>query len=169
MRTLIVIPTYNESENIKPLVKEIFFLGVSGLEVLIIDDSSTDGTGQLAEELTSILPVKVIHRPGKQGLGTAYLLGFAYAIEHGFEVVFEMDADFSHNPSDIPKLLAGIAQGYDLVLGSRRVNGGKIVGWSWHRHLASWGANTLSCLCLRLKTKDVTAGFRAYLVSALKK
>lgn len=167
MKILVVIPTYNERENIKLLVKEIFSLAIAGLEVLIIDDNSIDGTGQLADELSKAFPVQVIHRSSKQGLGTAYLTGFAYAIEHNFAIVFEMDADFSHQPQEIPNFLREITDGYDLVIGSRRVSGGKVVGWSAWRHFCSHGASLLSRLCLGLETKDVTSGFRAYKLRAL--
>ena len=167
MKVLVIVPTYNERKNLAELVAKIFSLGLAGLEVLVIDDNSPDGTGQLAEQLKGKHPLTVIHRSKKEGLGSAYLAGFALALKHNFAAVLEMDADFSHDPADLPRLLNALTQGYDLVIGSRRTAGGKIIGWSVYRHLFSWGANWFSRLCLGLQTKDVTAGFRAFQTPAL--
>ncbi len=158
----ICIPTYNESENIKKLIKAIFGLGIENLKVVIIDDNSPDGTGKIAEKLAQRFPIKVIQRPGKLGLGSAYITGFQYALQKGADLILEMDADFSHNPQDIPRFLAEIKKGYDVVLGSRKIKGGEIKNWNWWRYAASDGAMWFSRLVLGLKTRDVTTGFRCY-------
>lgn len=163
----IIIPTYNEKENLPELLAAIFDLPL-GLTVLVVDDNSPDGTGDLAKKLMSKYErLYVINRAGKLGLGSAYREGFAYALKHGAEVVGEMDADFSHAPQDIPRLLETIKRGAEVVIGSRRVRGGEVVGWSWWRYLASWGAMSVARLVLGLKIKDVTAGFRFYTKVAL--
>ncbi len=165
----VVIPTYNEAENIGGLVADLLALPLQ-LQVLIVDDASTDDTAKLVDELTQRYKnLHVLHRGGKFGLGSAYRDGFAYALNTGASVVGEMDADFSHNPNDVPRLFAAITAGADVVIGSRRVAGGSIVGWGPWRHLASWGAMTVSRLTLGLKTKDVTAGFRLYTTAALRR
>src|SRR5262245_5412818 len=136
MKTLIIIPTYNEVDNLRPLLKEIF-AQVPESDILIIDDNSTDGTGKLANEIhTDKSQVHVIHRPGKLGLGTAYVTGFKYALAHGYDAVFEMDADFSHDPRYLPAFLQAIEQA-DLVIGSRYVPGGNTPDWSPLRRLIS--------------------------------
>ncbi len=169
MQKYIIIPTYNEKDNLPRLIKKIFSLRLADLKVMVVDDNSPDGTGQIADELSRNYPVKVIHRKGKLGLGTAYLAGFKAAIELGAEIVLEMDADFSHDPQDIPRLIKPIEQAdYDVVIGSRRVSGGNVKGWSWWRNLQSQAAMLFARLILNLKTKDITAGFRAYRVSKLK-
>jgi glycosyltransferase involved in cell wall biosynthesis len=161
MKTLVVIPTYNERENLAGLVEHILALPVS-VDVLVVDDNSPDGTGQLADQLAADRPnrVFVLHRPSKNGLGTAYFDGFQWGLKHRYDALCEMDADGSHDPADLPDLIGAVEDGADLAIGSRRVRGGRIVGWNAWRHLMSWGANTISRLLLRLKTKDVTAGFR---------
>lgn len=166
----LIIPTYNESDNLPDLLARLFKLDIP-LSVLIVDDNSPDGTGELADEMAKYYKGKlfVLHRPAKLGLGSAYRQGFAYSIGRGAEVVGEMDADLSHLPEDLPKLWDKIQEGAGVAIGSRRVRGGKIVGWGWQRHLSSWGANTFSRLFLGLKTKDVTAGFRLYQVKTLEK
>lgn len=166
----VVIPTYNEQANLAELAARLMSLKLP-LALLVVDDASPDGTGQLADELSRryLGQFHVIHRAGKLGLGSAYRAGFAYAIEHGASVVGEMDADLSHNPQDLPRLWAVLEAGSEVVLGSRRVKGGKIEGWGPLRHLMSWGATTLSRLVLGLKTRDVTAGFRLYRITALDK
>lgn len=163
----IIVPTYNEVENIGGLVAGLFALSLP-LQVLIVDDASTDGTAKLVDGLAGRNPnLHVLHRAAKLGLGSAYRDGFAYALQHGAEVVGEMDADLSHAPEDVPRLYAALAAGAQVVIGSRRMPGGKIVGWGPWRHLASWGAMAVSRLTLGLKTKDVTAGFRLYTKDAL--
>lgn len=156
----VVVPTYNERENLPQLVRGLLELP---LEVLVVDDASPDGTGQLADTMAKVNPrLHVLHRAGKLGLGSAYREGFAYAMASGASLVGEMDADNSHSPGDISRLVAVIESGADIAIGSRRVPGGAVIGWGPWRHLMSWGAMTVSRLALGLKTKDVTAGFRLY-------
>jgi dolichol-phosphate mannosyltransferase len=168
MKTLVIIPTYNESETLPGLVATLLELGIPDLFVLVVDDNSPDRTGDLADRLAQQHPnrISVIHRPGKQGLGRAYIEGFAWGRERGFEVLCQMDADFSHDPHDLPRLLLEVETDADLAIGSRRVRGGRIIGWGVHRHLMSWGASVVSRLLLGLGTRDVTAGFRAYRAGA---
>lgn len=164
MRTLVIIPTYNERENIESIVAGILALSLKDVRVLIVDDASPDGTGRLADNLAMNHPdvVSVLHRPAKSGLGSAYLDGFRIAMKNGFDAACEMDADGSHDPSVLPLLIGAVEKGADLAIGSRRVRGGGIVGWGPHRHLMSWGAMAFSRLLLGLKTADITAGFRCY-------
>ncbi len=166
----IIIPTYNEKENLPFLVASISqTMANYDYHVLVVDDNSPDGTGQVAEELKKNYPVEVLHRSGKLGLGSAYLAGFKIALQKGADLIFEMDADFSHNPKDLPRLISAINDGVDLAIGSRRVKGGKIIGWNWWRHFCSGAAMFFSRLILGLKTKDVTAGFRCYRRQVLEK
>jgi dolichol-phosphate mannosyltransferase len=160
MKTLVVIPTYNERENVGRIVPEV--LRAADVSVLVVDDASPDGTGALADELVAANPgrVFVLHRQGKLGLGSAYLEGFRFGIDRGFEAVCEMDADGSHDPAILPALVAAAAGG--VAIGSRRVPGGKVVGWGPHRHMMSWGAMSLSRWALGLATRDVTSGYRCY-------
>ncbi|BAZ50092.1 dolichol-phosphate mannosyltransferase [Nostoc sp. NIES-4103] len=161
MHTAIIIPTYNECENVPLLVEHFKSLDLN-LTLLIVDDNSPDGTGAIADELSHIYPwIHVIHRSGKLGLGTAYLAGFQYAMKQGAQLICTMDADFSHDPSYIPHLLAKSNQ-YDIVIGSRYVPGGGTKNWPWPRILLSWGANTFARFMLNLKSHDCTAGFRCY-------
>ena len=169
MRTYIIIPTYNEKENIQELVKEIDNLNIEDLSILVVDDNSPDKTGEIADRLKDNYPVEVLHRQGKQGLGSAYRAGFKYCLENNAEYIFEMDADFSHKPKDIPRMLQAAQGGADLVIGSRKIKGGSIVGWNAWRHFCSDGAMFASRLILGLKTKDVTAGFRCFKAETLKK
>lgn len=164
MRTLVVIPTYNERENIETLVVTMLEATSADVAMLIVDDASPDGTGELANVLSGQHPdrVFVLHRKGKLGLGSAYLAGFRHALEYGYDAVCEMDADGSHDPHAVPRLVALVAQGADLAIGSRRVPGGNVVGWGPHRHLMSGGAMTVSRWALGLQTRDVTSGFRCY-------
>lgn len=161
MRSLIIIPTYNERDNLRPLVEQIFsFVPVADL--LIVDDNSPDGTGKLADEMAETNPqIHVMHRPGKLGLGTAYIAGFRYAIEHGYDVAFEMDADFSHDPRYLPDFLKAIEEA-DLVIGSRYIQGGGTPNWSLLRRFISGGGNTFARFMLRLPIHDCTAGYRCY-------
>ena len=136
MESLIIIPTYNERENLKELISQILGLGLN-VKVLIIDDNSPDGTGEIADRLSQrYKEVEVIHRPGKMGLGTAYIEGFRYALKAGFDYIFQMDADFSHDPKYLPSFLEKIKE-FDLVVGSRYVKGGGIKNWSLDRRLLS--------------------------------
>lgn len=161
MQTTVVLPTYNEVENIQQLIPQLLDLPVA-LNVLVVDDNSPDGTGALAEALAAQHPgrVFVLHRPGKLGLGTAYLAGYQRAFELGAEAVLTMDADFSHHPRYIPAMLALAAEA-DLIIGSRYVRGGGMTSPATRR-LLSWGANFIAHLALGLKAHDVTAGFRLY-------
>lgn len=169
MKTIIIIPTFNEKDNVEPLVERIFALDCPGLEILFIDDNSPDGTAEKIKALQNRHPIHLIQRPGKLGLGSAYLTGFQKAFELDADYIIEMDADLSHNPEDVPRLIQACADGADLAIGSRKIAGGKIEGWNWRRKLMSNGAMFFSRLILGLKTKDVTAGFRCFKKSILEK
>src|SRR5881392_3669183 len=161
MKTLIIIPTYNELDNVRPLLQEIFSY-VPNIDILIVDDNSPDGTGQLADEISGENPhVHVLHRAGKLGLGTAYIEGFKYAIEHAYDAAFEMDADFSHDPRYLPDFLKAI-ENADLVIGSRYIPGGDTPNWSFLRRLISGSGNIFARFMLGIPVKDCTAGFRCY-------
>ena len=170
MKITVVIPTYDEANNLPAIVGELWALDIDGLEILIVDDDSPDGTGQVADELAEQYEGRfnVIHREGKLGLGTAYLEGFQYALEHGADYVFQMDADFSHSPNYIPEMLK-MCQEYDVVVGSRYVPGGQLdEKWSFWRHFLSWWANSVySKLILNLTVHDATAGFKCWRREAL--
>ncbi|MEK7158854.1 MAG: polyprenol monophosphomannose synthase [Patescibacteria group bacterium] len=159
---VVVLPTYNEKENLERIVRAISDLRVERLRILVVDDHSPDGTGEIAEQLAEHFPVDVLHREGKLGLGSAYLRGFQEALVAGAQTVFEMDSDFSHDPKMIPVFLDAVEKGADVVIGSRRVPGGKVVGWSWERKLMSVGAMRFSRFLLGLKTHDVTSGYRCF-------
>lgn len=164
-RTLVVLPTYNEKDNLEPIVTAI--LSYLETDVLVVDDASPDGTGAIADRLATADPrVRVLHRQGKLGLGTAYLAGFSFAAERGYERVCEMDADFSHAPWDLPRLVHASANA-DLVLGSRYVKGGCTVGWDFRRRLLSRMANLYTRLLLGSGIRDNTGGFRCYHVDML--
>ncbi|GAB4563502.1 MAG: polyprenol monophosphomannose synthase [Anaerolineae bacterium] len=164
----VIVPTYNERENLDPLVRSLLGLPLD-LRVIVVDDASPDGTGAVADALARETGrVDVIHRPGKLGLGTAYAAGFGRAMELGASYVVTMDADFSHNPSYVPSLVAQ-ANSYDLVIGSRYVAGGGVRCWGWHRRILSWGANAVARLALGLRAHDCTAGFRCYRQDALRR
>lgn len=169
MKTTIIIPTYNEKENITPLAEKIFALSVPNLEILFVDDNSPDNTALEIKKLQTRFPVRLLERPRKLGLGSAYILGFENALQSGADFIFEMDADFSHDPSDIPRLILSCQNGADLSIGSRRVTGGKIIGWNLRRHFTSWAAMLFARLFLGLKTQDITAGFRCYKKETLEK
>lgn len=169
IQTYLVIPTYNEKENITKLLLKIFSLPVAGLHVLIVDDQSPDGTGEVAEQLRATYPnLEVLHRPQKTGLGPAYVAGFKAALAGGADFIFEMDADFSHDPIYIPKLLAA-AQHADLVLGSRYVAGGGVSNWNVARRLISRFGNAYARLILGLPYHDLTGGFKCYRRAVLEK
>ncbi|MBU2542665.1 polyprenol monophosphomannose synthase [Patescibacteria group bacterium] len=171
MKPIIVIPTYNESENIEKLIKKIFEQKIDGLEILVVDDNSPDGTAQIVKNLQSrqfggqaIINNQQIHlleRQGKLGLGSAYVAGFKKALDLGADFIFEMDADFSHDPEDVPRLLEA-SRSADLAIGSRKIKGGKVIGWGWTRKFMSNGAMWFSRIILGLKPMDVTAGFRCF-------
>lgn len=168
MRCVVVVPTYDERENIQE------FLGalrsaVPAADVLVVDDNSPDGTGALAEQSAAELgQIKVLHRPGKLGLGSAYRNGFTVALDEGYDVIVSMDVDFSHDPQVIPAMLAQIAEGADAVVGSRYVPGGGTADWPVHRRLLSRWGNRYTGMVLGLGVRDCTSGFRAYRASALR-
>lgn len=167
-KVLVIIPTYNESENILNLIPEVLNYTDSGCEwnVLVVDDNSPDGTASLVKSLNNP-HVYIIERERKMGLGTAYVRGFKFAIENGFDYVFEMDADFSHDPKYLPGFVDLIEKGYDLVVGSRYINGISVVNWPIGRLFLSYYANIYTRLVTGLKVKDTTAGFMCYRVTAL--
>lgn len=161
MKTLIIVPTYNEMENLRPLVEAVFS-NAPKTDLLVVDDNSPDGTGQLADEIAAEdSRVRVLHRSGKLGLGTAYITGFKYTIEHNYDAAFEMDADFSHDPSYLPDFLKEIEHA-DLVIGSRYVRGGGTSNWSPVRRFISGGGNVFARFMLGIPVLDCTAGFRCY-------
>jgi dolichol-phosphate mannosyltransferase len=173
MKTVIVIPTFNEAENLPAITAELFTLGIEDLHLLIVDDNSPDGTGAVAEDLIKDCypdTMHIIHREGKLGLGTAYVTGFQWALDNGADFVVQMDADFSHSPSYIPKMMEQIGD-YDVVVGSRYVGGGQLdERWSWWRWLLSWWANSVWTRgILGVHTKDATAGFKCWRRSALER
>jgi dolichol-phosphate mannosyltransferase len=162
MRAVICLPTYNERENLEPMVRALGALLEEGDRVLVIDDDSPDGTGEFADRLAEELTwVEVLHRPEKQGLGPAYLAGFRRALDLGAELVFEMDCDRSHDPADVPRLRAS-AEDADLVLGSRYVEGGAIRNWGLVRRLVSAGGSLYARLVLGIRIRDLTGGFKCY-------
>jgi len=162
VRRVICLPTYDESENLEPMVRALGGLGLEGLEVLVIDDGSPDGTGEIADRLADELPwVHVLHRARKEGLGPAYLAGFALALELGADFVFEMDCDFSHDPADVPRLSAA-AEDADLALGSRYVAGGGTRNWGLVRRFISRGGSLYAQVLLQLGIRDQTGGFKCY-------
>jgi dolichol-phosphate mannosyltransferase len=159
VKATICLPTYNERENLEPMVRALVGLGV---RVLVVDDSSPDGTGEIADRLAAELePVDVLHRPRKEGLGPAYLAGFRRALADGAELVLELDCDFSHDPADVPRLLAA-AKDADLVLGSRYVEGGGVENWGLLRRVISAGGSTYARLFLGLRIRDLTGGFKCF-------
>ncbi len=161
----LILPTYNEAENIEAIVAAALpRLAETGLEhrVLVVDDGSPDGTGQIADRLAAENPaIEVLHRTSKDGIGPAYLAGFARALEGGADLLMEMDSDFSHDPADIPRLVAAAARA-DLVLGSRYVPGGGVTDWGLLRRLISRGGSLYAQLILRLPVRDLTGGFKCF-------
>jgi dolichol-phosphate mannosyltransferase len=162
MQTLVIIPTYDEADNVEWIVSTVLEQQPE-VDVLVADDGSPDGTGEIADRLaTEDARVHVMHRLGKQGLGSAYRAGFAWGLERGYDVLVEMDADGSHRPEDLGRLLDASAQGADLVLGSRWVPGGGVVNWPWYRRLISRGGTFYAQLMLGIPIKDATGGYRAF-------
>lgn len=162
MKVLVVIPTYNERENLVELMGRIFAQPIPDLHVLIIDDNSPDGTGALAEELGAKDPrINVMHRPKKLGLGSAYVVGFRYALGQQYDAVFEMDADFSHNPDSLPEFIRELADA-DLVVGSRYLHGVTVVNWPLSRLILSYGANLYTRIVTGLPIKDATGGYKCF-------
>jgi len=161
LRVLVIIPTFNERENL-PRILDRLRAAVPTAHVLVVDDGSPDGTGAVADERAALDDViAVLHRTEKNGLGPAYFAGFQWGLDHGFEVLVEMDADGSHAPEQLPRLLGALDHA-DLVIGSRYVRGGAVVNWPVRRLLLSRGANLYSRLTLGVRVKDITAGYRAY-------
>ena len=165
MKPTVVIPTYNEAANVRPMAEALLSLGISALDILIVDDESPDGTGLVADELATQYPgrLHVYHRAGPRGLGWAYIDGFRWALEHGADLVVQMDCDFSHSPRYIPQFLEYIRD-HDVVVGSRYVQGGETdERWGWGRWFLSWWANSVyTRLILGCKVRDVTAGFKCW-------
>lgn len=163
--SIVIIPTYNEMENIEKIIRAVFGLEKS-FHILVIDDGSPDHTGDKVEELIEKEfkgSLFCLHRKGKLGLGTAYITGFKWALEHGYEYIFEMDADFSHDPNDLPRLYAACHdEGYDVAIGSRYVSGVNVVNWSIGRVLMSYFASQYVRLVTGFKVHDTTAGFKCY-------
>jgi dolichol-phosphate mannosyltransferase len=161
----LILPTYNEADNVEPLVRAALpWLREASPEhrLLIVDDSSPDGTGDVADRLAAELePVEVLHRGRKEGLGRAYLAGFAHALAHGADLVLEMDSDFSHDPADLPRLI-GAASNADLVLGSRYVRGGAVADWGLLRRMVSRGGSWYARAVLRVPVRDLTGGFKCF-------
>ena len=176
MRTLVIIPTYNERENVGAIVGRVR-ASVPDAEILVVDDGSPDGTGELADALAATdSSVHVLHRTGKEGLGAAYRAGMQWALDAGFGAIVEMDADGSHRPEELPRLLGALrnddedgTDGADVVLGSRWVEGGGVVNWPAGRRLISRGGSAYSRLALGLPVKDVTGGYRAFTADALRR
>jgi dolichol-phosphate mannosyltransferase len=165
VKLTVVIPTYNEAENVRPMTEALLGLGIPALDILIVDDESPDGTGLIADELSAQYSgrVHVRHRAGPRGLGRAYVDGFRWALKHGADLVVQMDCDFSHSPRYIPQFLEQIRD-HDVVVGSRYVQGGKTDDrWGWGRWLLSWWANSVyTRLILGCRVKDATAGFKCW-------
>lgn len=171
MANLVIIPTYNEKENIEKMIRTVMDLQ-EGFHMLIVDDGSPDGTGQIVKDLMKEFDGRLFieEREGKLGLGTAYLHGFNWGLSRGYEYMFEMDADFSHNPNDLSRLLdACVNGGADLAIGSRYVKGGKVANWDRKRLLLSYCASWYVRMILWIKIKDTTAGFKCYHHSVLEK
>jgi dolichol-phosphate mannosyltransferase len=162
LKSLIVLPTYNEIENLQPLVEEILARGP--YDILVVDDNSPDGTGALADKLSKKHRgrVHVMHRPGKEGLGRAYIDGFKWGLARDYDVLFEMDADFSHNPSHLSQFIREIEKGADLVLGSRNIKGGGTRNWSILRQVISKGGSLYAQAILFSPYRDLTSGFKAF-------
>ncbi|QDU68959.1 polyprenol monophosphomannose synthase [Engelhardtia mirabilis] len=161
MRSLVVLPTYNEAENVLLLAREVL-AAAAEIEVLVVDDASPDGTGALVRgEMEREPRLHLLERAGKLGLGTAYLAGFEHGLKHGYDRVLTMDCDFSHKPQYLPQLLAGMAD-HDMMIGSRYVPGGGIENWPMHRKFLSGFANVYTRVLLRLPVRDCTSGYRCY-------
>jgi dolichol-phosphate mannosyltransferase len=167
-RVVVIIPTYNEAENVRLITSRVRS-AVPEVDVLVADDNSPDGTGRIADELARTdSHIHVMHRAGKEGLGAAYIAGFGWARERGYDAVVQMDADGSHAPEELPKLLSALRDA-DAVIGSRYVRGGKVVNWPLHREMLSRGGNIYVRTVLGMKVKDATGGYRAYRMAVLDK
>src|ERR1700761_9120414 len=167
-RVVIVMPTYNERQNLEIIAGRVR-VAVPDADLLVVDDNSPDGTGDLADKLAEADPhVQVMHRTEKAGLGRAYVAGFTWALDRGYDLIVEMDADGSHRPEDLPKLLTAVTKA-DAVIGSRYVPGGTVVNWPKSREILSRGANIYNRLMLGVRIKDATGGFRVYHAATLRK
>lgn len=162
-RKIVIIPTYNERENIENIIRKVFSLE-GGYDILIIDDGSPDGTAAIVKRLQQEFPERLhmIERPGKLGLGTAYITGFKWSIDKGYDYTFEMDADFSHNPEDLPRLYQACKDGADLAIGSRYCDGISVINWPIGRIIMSYYASVYVRTILGIKVYDCTAGFKCY-------
>ena len=162
-RKIVIIPTYNERENIENIIRKVFSLD-GGYDILIIDDGSPDGTAAIVKRLQQEFPERLhmIERPGKLGLGTAYITGFKWSIDKGYDYTFEMDADFSHNPEDLPRLYQACKDGADLAIGSRYCDGISVINWPIGRIIMSYYASVYVRTVLGMKVYDCTAGFKCY-------
>ena len=162
-RKIVIIPTYNEKENIERIIRKVFSLD-GGYEILIIDDGSPDGTAAIVKSLRKEFPdrLNLIERAGKLGLGTAYITGFKWALGHGYDYIFEMDADFSHDPDDLPRLLEACKEGEGVAIGSRYSDGISVVNWPIGRIIMSYYASVYVRTVLRMKVFDCTAGYKCY-------
>lgn len=162
-RKIVIIPTYNERENIENIIRKVFSLG-GGFDILIIDDGSPDGTAAIVKRLQQEFPERLhmIERQGKLGLGTAYITGFKWSIDKGYDYTFEMDADFSHNPEDLPRLYQACKDGADLAIGSRYCDGISVINWPIGRIIMSYYASVYVRTVLGMKVYDCTAGFKCY-------
>jgi len=169
MRPLVVIPTYNESENIERMLGRIHEC-LPSAGVLVVDDGSPDGTAAIVKRVAAERDeVNLLERAGKSGLGSAYRAGFAWGLERGYDAFIEIDADFSHDPAALPTLVAPLEEGYDVAIGSRYIEGGSIPNWAWHRHLLSRGGNIYASTMLGLGVADSTAGYRCYSAGILRR
>jgi len=166
---LVIIPTYNEKENIEKMINKVMSL-VGDFNLLVVDDGSPDGTAQIVKDHQAIFPgrIHILERAGKQGLGTAYIAGFKWALEHNYEYIFEMDADFSHNPEDLIQLYEACANGADLAIGSRYIKGVNVVNWPIGRVLMSYFASKYVRIVTGMKIMDTTAGFKCYKANTLR-
>jgi len=163
VRAVVCLPTYNERENLEPMLRALGEVLRGEGRVLVIDDASPDGTGELADRLAAELGyVDVLHRDRKEGLGPAYVAGFRAALARGAELVLEMDCDFSHDPADVPRLIAAIEGGADLALGSRYVKGGAVRNWGLLRRIVSEGGSLYARVLLGVRVRDLTGGFKCY-------
>ena len=167
-RVVVIIPTYNERENLEPIVRRVRS-SVPAADLLVVDDNSPDGTGAAADELAAAdSHVHVLHHGAKAGLGAAYIAGFRWALQHGYDAMVEMDADGSHQPEELARLLTALADA-DLVIGSRWIPGGRVMNWPKSREFLSRGANIYARLMLAIPLHDATAGYRAYRATTLRK
>jgi dolichol-phosphate mannosyltransferase len=169
VRVVTIIPTYNEIQSLPKTVSRLR-KAFPETDVLVVDDNSPDGTGGLADKMAAEDPaIHVLHRRGKEGLGAAYVAGFNWGLEHGYEALVEMDADGSHQPEELPRLLDALARGADMVKGSRWVPGGKVVNWPLHRKLLSQGGSLYSRILLGVRIRDITGGYNAFRADTLRR